>query len=432
MELKEMHEAIPFSPITRLSQNIGATDTIIFVDNVSAFPPGPGLATIGIDEDAETIRYSALTENALSGCMRGIEGTAKDWPLGENIARYFTAKDWNDIKENVELLHKESQKAYCTHAWNGTVLTITTQSGSSSVDLQGEKGDSPIRGVDYWTEADKAEMIQLFIDAMNGTIYGAVDADNTIILTGIIPDGTYSVKYEMENGTIIDIGDMVKDSNVYYSITNNLTNCTNGNRTIKVLEGDDYSATISANSGYTLSSVVVTMGGTDITSSAVSGGNINIAEVTGDIVITAVAEKIEIVNQIPISTDASGNLYVGTNGEKGYKTDYRIGVGTGEEKAQTGCCVSGFIPCTGHQTVRIKNITLNSNIGYNGLCFYDSSKAILHGVSLNDEVIDVSDDGVYSFMPGEFNTVSENCSYIRFSCGVISSDTILTVDQEIV
>ena len=89
-----------------------------------------------------------------------------------------------------------------THSWNGTVLTITSASGTSSADLKGEKGDkgdkgeqgiqgiqgepgekgdtgaagkdgspgapgsdgtpgadgyTPVRGVDYYTDADKAE-----------------------------------------------------------------------------------------------------------------------------------------------------------------------------------------------------------------------------------------------------------------------------------
>ena len=33
-----------------------------------------------------------------------------------------------------------------THSWNGTVLTITSDSGTSSADLQGSKGDTGIRG----------------------------------------------------------------------------------------------------------------------------------------------------------------------------------------------------------------------------------------------------------------------------------------------
>ncbi len=69
-----------------------------------------------------------------------------------------------------------------THSWNGTTLTITSASGTSSADLKGEKGDTgakgdkgdkgdtgatgskgtdgytPVKGKDYWTEADKEEI----------------------------------------------------------------------------------------------------------------------------------------------------------------------------------------------------------------------------------------------------------------------------------
>lgn len=33
-----------------------------------------------------------------------------------------------------------------THEWNGTVLTITSDSGTSSADLKGAKGDDGVRG----------------------------------------------------------------------------------------------------------------------------------------------------------------------------------------------------------------------------------------------------------------------------------------------
>ena len=48
----------------------------------------------------------------------------------------------------------------CTHAWNGTVLTVTSASGTSSADLKGEKGDrgndgyTPVKNVDYFDGKD--------------------------------------------------------------------------------------------------------------------------------------------------------------------------------------------------------------------------------------------------------------------------------------
>lgn len=92
-----LYPGIPFSPQAQLTDNIGAADTIIEVSDVSAFPPAPNLATIGTDEEGETILYTAKTETALSGCQRGVEGEARGWTAGELIGRNFTAKDHADL-----------------------------------------------------------------------------------------------------------------------------------------------------------------------------------------------------------------------------------------------------------------------------------------------------------------------------------------------
>ena len=75
-----------------------------------------------------------------------------------------------------------------------------------------------------------------------------------------------------------------------YTITNTLSNATNSNTAISVEEGSSYSANISANSGYKLKTVTVTMGGVDITNTAYSNGTITISSVTGNIVITVTTE----------------------------------------------------------------------------------------------------------------------------------------------
>lgn len=76
---------------------------------------------------------------------------------------------------------------------------------------------------------------------------------------------------------------------VQYTVTNTLTKCSSSNAATKAATGSSYSATITADSGYTLGAVTVTMGGVDISSTAVSGANINIANVTGNIVVTCTA-----------------------------------------------------------------------------------------------------------------------------------------------
>lgn len=86
-----------------------------------------------------------------------------------------------------------------THRWNGTVLEVTSASGTTSADLKGAKGDTgatgaagkdgangkdgaagaagkdgkdgadgktPVKGTDYWTAADKAEIVNETIAAL--------------------------------------------------------------------------------------------------------------------------------------------------------------------------------------------------------------------------------------------------------------------------
>lgn len=102
-----LYPGIAFSPQTVLADNIGAADTIIPVADVSCFPDGPNLATIGTDETGETVFYAAKTADALSGCLRGVEGEARAWMAGEPIGRNFTAKDHNDL---IDLLGQKQDK----------------------------------------------------------------------------------------------------------------------------------------------------------------------------------------------------------------------------------------------------------------------------------------------------------------------------------
>lgn len=76
-----------------------------------------------------------------------------------------------------------------------------------------------------------------------------------------------------------------------YTITNNLTHCSNSNTSTSVNENSNYVATITPSKDYTLTdaSVNITMGGADITSTAYNNGAINIASVTGNIAITITA-----------------------------------------------------------------------------------------------------------------------------------------------
>ena len=48
-----------------------------------------------------------------------------------------------------------------------------------------------------------------FIGTPGNDVVGNVDSNNNIVITGTIPEGSYYVKYEMADGSKIDIGDLV-------------------------------------------------------------------------------------------------------------------------------------------------------------------------------------------------------------------------------
>lgn len=80
---------------------------------------------------------------------------------------------------------------------------------------------------------------------------------------------------------------------VTYNITNNLNNASTSNTTGSIVSGDGYIATITANDGFELDSIIVTMNGEDISSSAIINGNIvKIDKVTGNVVITVTTIKV--------------------------------------------------------------------------------------------------------------------------------------------
>lgn len=106
-------------------------------------------------------------------------------------------------------------------------------------------------------------------------------------------------------------------SQTYYNIINNISNCTTNNSDNLVLKDSSYKATITPKSGYDITSITVTMGGVDITSTALSGHVINIAKVTGNVVINVITIEIEsyrITNKLTNCTNSNSASTILKNG----------------------------------------------------------------------------------------------------------------------
>ena len=101
---------------------------------------------------------------------------------------------------------------------------------------------------------------------------------------------------------------------VLYSVTSNLTNCASSNTSDTAAEGAAYATTLSPTGTFKkLGAITVTMGGADISASAVSGSTITIANVTGNIVITCAAVITNIIDTIGISANTRLSTSAGVN-----------------------------------------------------------------------------------------------------------------------
>lgn len=156
--------------------------------------------------------------------------------------------------------------------------------------------------------------------------------------------------------------------------------------------------------------------------------------------LTEVESKPSYTNVLPQAVNADGTPYVGTNGEKGYKTGYRINSSRNEVAAEGRCC-TGFIAVKYTDTVRFKNISIPKDGSPNGyIHFYKSDKTPGAGGPMY-EVWSASEfiDGVFTFIPGVVNDTYPTSSnakaelaYMRISTGIIDDTSIITINEEIV
>lgn len=123
-----------------------------------------------VDENTIEVSFTASKEG-----MSAVEEQRITLPVGKDGTDGQPGKDGAD-------------GVSVTHEWDGTVLKVTSASGTSSVDLQGNPGKNgidgapgsdgadgytPARGIDYWTESDVAE-IESYVD--NAVHLGAFSA----------------------------------------------------------------------------------------------------------------------------------------------------------------------------------------------------------------------------------------------------------------
>ena len=230
-----------------------------------------------------------------------------------------------------------------------------------------------------------------------------------------------------------------------YTITNTLTATTTSNTATTITEKSAYTATLTANSGYELSSVKVTMGGTDITSSAYSNGKITISSVTGNIVITAVstAVVVTIVNLVPtaLTPDTLSGAYNGT----GYKNNSYVS-GANPTASKTGYVATGAIPIDSDNVnaIYVKGAEWASDSSCRLFFGYPSNSYGSHQIkgdgTGNNKMSDIFTfetlgTNYYKFTytaSGKLLHRTDNTYYFRISLKGTGENLVITYDQPIV
>ena len=211
-----------------------------------------------------------------------------------------------------------------------------------------------------------------------------------------------------------------------YSVTYNLTDVTSSNTASEAVEGSSFTATFSVGTDFALDTVTVKMGGVDITSSAYSNGVINIANVTGNIVITATAKDAYVPHWDIGDRTAVTNMYETKAETKAFdRTKYYYGAarsGMVDYRYITSCTVSG-------NDVTFTGTTKNTGIGLPfhleaGASYTFSAKASAKG---RIGMVVFNADGTYTNGASQYSSNSYTAPSITFTAPTDSSMWVMLI-----
>ena len=111
-------------------------------------------------------------------------------------------------------------------------------------------------------------------------------ANGEVIITATSHSGvSKSITLTVSNGTLKEKSSGGGSTDTYYTIRYSLHDSTSSNTSTSIKKGSSYSTTITPKNGFRVNTISCIMNSNDISSSAVSGNNVNIPNVTGDVSI---------------------------------------------------------------------------------------------------------------------------------------------------
>ena len=145
-------------------------------------------------------------------------------------------------------------------------------------------------------------------------------------------------------------------------------------------------------------------------------------------------------NQIPISIDTNGSVYNG----KGYKENTRISSSSGSISSMDGVDLTGLIPVSMGDIVRMKNVDFKwATVGSSGgLHFYAEDKTTkvvsVNSSNYNESTITNTlacqydeDENLIQFTTKFIGTATTPYAWLRVCASNITDESIITVNQEI-
>lgn len=292
-------------------------------------------------------------------------------------ARRRNESDWKGLINAINAVSGDTFRDKCVHFAVGTCgMSMTDINAFRAAMISGTPEtlhwyQTITKNLTGCTISNAASQVD-YGEAYTATI--AAESRKTITSVVIKMGGTdiTATAYSAGSGAIniakvtgaVTIAAAASAPSVTYNITRNLTNCASSNTADTIAEGAAYTTALSPTGTFKkLGTITVTMGGVDISASAVSGSTVSITKVTGNIAITCAAVVTNIIDTIGISADT------------------RLSTSSGDNRVQSGYAAIGankdaasLIHLAADDTLRIKGASLPaSNDSYSAIALHNAS-----------------------------------------------------------
>jgi hypothetical protein len=341
-----------------------------------------------------------------------------------------------------------------THSWNGTTLTVTSASGTTSANLKGDKGDTGEQG----PKGDKGETGDQGIQGPKGD-KGDTGASGTSVTVKSVSESTAdggSNVITFSDGKTITIkngskgstgttGPKGTDGKTPVKGTDYWTQADQESIVQQVITalGTPVFGRVDADKRITLTTDRLVDGTYELGYEDEDGNWVKLCDY-----IKESGPKPSYTNQLENAINSDGTPYRGTNGEIGYNAGYRLG-SSGAETQAAEAFVTGFIPINVNDQLYFENIDWYNKTGDNNKCYictYDSSFAIVgnffrdqmltqidnYNWAINDGLLVLDDNNhlvSIGIAPGLLG--NNDVKYVRISAWSITDQSVITINEPV-